>query len=78
MSTQMGPSAMGGSHGEFYDLEEVEALAKRKLKKPVSACIHLHSVGPNSCHLLAVTCTHGHLTERRLLNSGVRLLRWRS
>ena len=26
---------MDGSHDEFFDLEEVEALAKRKLKKPV-------------------------------------------
>ena len=37
---------MGGSHDEFYDLEEVEALAKRKLKKPVS-------FGSRTCMLVA-------------------------
>jgi hypothetical protein len=36
MSTQLGPASMDGSHDEFFDLEEVEALAKKKLKKPVS------------------------------------------
>ncbi|KAL0045363.1 hypothetical protein WJX82_005003 [Trebouxia sp. C0006] len=35
MSTQLGPASMDGSHDEFFDLEEVEALAKKKLKKPV-------------------------------------------
>ena len=36
MSTQLGPASMDGSHDEFFDLEEVEAMAKQKLKKPVS------------------------------------------
>ena len=35
MSTQLGPTAMDKSHGDFFDLEEVEVLAKRKLPKPV-------------------------------------------
>ena len=35
MSTQLGPTSMHRSHEDFFDLEEVEVLAKRKLPKPV-------------------------------------------
>ena len=35
MSTQLGPASMNASHNDFFDLEEVETLAKRKLPKQV-------------------------------------------
>lgn len=47
MSTQMGPTSMDKSHNDFFDLEEVEVQAKRKLPKPVGVSfgesIHLPS-----------------------------------
>lgn len=36
MSTQLGPATIYKSQNDFFDLEEVEEVAKRKLPKSVS------------------------------------------
>ena len=58
MSTQLGPASMGPSDDDFYDLDEVEVVAKRKLKKPVKCADSSAAISIPCCECSSAMLCH--------------------